>query len=344
VARTEGGFENSLLGHLYTCLIRPTVAGLGGICELHCARDRKRSWSLTEGVLLTLAIQIFLDGSGKEETHPVITVGGFIAGEQVCENIEADWEPATGKKIFHLKEFGRDSCELDSHGWTKQEQADFLKRLAAIVNRKGCHIVSTSLEVAPYNALLANSPHAHVNGPAFSACAQACIAIAEFILSKENRQKQKVEYTFEKGDRQHELHKMVSDWDDTHSELNGLRFLAFAPKETTLLQPADLIAGIVQRCLVSAHRALPCLDNGLYSRTALHNYEHHYSSDGVTAAVVSGHDREHCWVVNPLTFKVLDRISTDFFERNPELLEKRLKQSPFKPKPTARGVLKKTTK
>lgn len=284
-----------------------------------------------KGVLLTLAIRIFLDGNGKEEMHPVVTVGGFLADEGVCEAIERDWEAATGSRVFHLNEFGTKSCNLGSRDWSRNDRSEFLKRLAAIVNREGCWIVSTSLEVAPYNEFLSASPHAHVNGPAFSACAQAGIAVAEYALKRANQHKQKVAYTFEKGDREHELHKMVSEWSESEGELKDLRFLNFAPKPTTLLQPADLIAGVIQRCVLSAHQALPCLENGL-SRTALHNFEHHYSPNGLTSAVVSGHDKEHCWIINPKTFTVLDRISTEFFERHPEILEKRSRQSPFKPK------------
>ena len=179
--------------------------------------------------------------------------------------------------------------------------------------------------------MLIESPHAHVNGPAFSGCAQACITVAEYILTKEGREKQKVGYFFEKGDREHEITKMMKDWDDTRSAFSELRGHGFYPKTTTLLQPADLVAGVVQRCVLAAHRALPCLENGL-SRTALHNYERYYTKNGVTAAVVSGHDRDRCWIINPLTFAVLDRSSTNFFERHPEVLRKRLKQSPNKPR------------
>jgi len=69
---------------------------------------------------------------------------------------------------------------------------DFLKRLAAIINRDGVQILSASLEVQPYNEMLAESPHAHVNGLAFAGCGQSAVALAEFILLKENRQQQKV--------------------------------------------------------------------------------------------------------------------------------------------------------
>jgi hypothetical protein len=280
---------------------------------------------------LALAIRVFLDGSGKEDSHEVITVAGFLADEDICEEIERDWETATGKRGFHLKHFGRKACKLGSHSWSSTDRSDFLKRLGKIVNRDGCRIISASLEIAPYSKFISESPNAHVNGPAFSACAQAGIAGAEFTLKTENRHLQKVEYVFEKGDREHELHKMVSEWNEAEGELNDLRGLSFLPKSTTLLEAADLIAGVIERCVVSAHQALPCLENG-FSRTPLHNFERHYSGDGVTASVVSGHDRKHCWIINPKTFTVLDRISTEFFEGHPEILEKRLKQSPFKVK------------
>jgi hypothetical protein len=272
-----------------------------------------------------------LDGSGKEGDHPVITIGGFLADADLCERIESDWEVATGGRVFHLAEFGTRRCALGSKDWEEAQTIDFLKRLASIVNRKGCYIISTSIEVAPYNEFLAKSPHAHVNGPAFSGCGQTCIALAEFLLAKDKRHRQKVAYVFEKGDREHELHKMVSEWSEiSDSERSGLRSLAFQPKQTTLLQAADLIAGVVERVLVSAHSGLACFNNGL-SRTALHNFEQHYSGDGITASVVSGHDHAHCWIMNPKTFSVLDRISTGFFAKHPEVLEKRLKQTPFKP-------------
>jgi hypothetical protein len=296
-----------------------SVHHLAGICF---GRSRK-------GIFVSLSV--YFDGSGKEETHPVITIGGFLADAKICEDIEADWQEATNGKLFHLKTFGTNKCELGSRAWSRDERVAFLSRLAAIVNRSGSTILSMSLEVAPYNAFLATSPHAHVNGPAFSVCGQACIALAEFVLKKDRRQRQQVRYVFEKGDREHEISKMVKEWDDTNSDLSGIRGHAFAPKQTTLLQPADLIAGIVQRCVISSRQALPCLDNG-FSRTALHNYERHYSTDGVTAAVVSGHDHEHCWIINPKLFTVLDRVSTEYFERNPQVLERRLKQSPYKPK------------
>jgi hypothetical protein len=247
--------------------------------------------------------------------------------------MEDDWEIATGGKVFHLADFGQKHCMLGSREWGRENQQAFLHRLAAIVNRPGCYLVSASIEIAPYIEFIQQSPNAHVNGPAFSGCSQACIAQTEFLLEKDGRAKDKVHYLFEKGDRQHELAKMVSEWEESNtSNRLGLRELSFEPKECTLLQPADLVAGIIQRCLIAAHSVLPCLDNGL-SRTALHNYERFYSSDGLTATLVNGHDHDHCWIMNQKTFRVLDNISTQVFDSHPELLEKRLKQSPYKPKP-----------
>jgi hypothetical protein len=276
-------------------------------------------------------IRVYCDGAGKEKDHPVITVGGFLADETICEEIERDWEVATGGHVFHLADFGTQYCELGSGTWPATDKVDFLKKLAAIINRNGVQILSASLEVQPYNKMLMESPHAHVNGPAFSGCGQAHLMNAEYLLLKDGRRKQEVGFFFEKGDREHEISKMMQDWNDSKtSEYGKLRSHGFYPKETTLLQPADLIAGVIQHCVLAAHKALPCLDNGT-SRTALQNYERYYHRNGVTAAVVSGHDHDRCWVMNSLAFAVLDRSSTAFFERHPEVLKKRLKQSPFKP-------------
>jgi hypothetical protein len=286
---------------------------------------------------IMMAVRIYCDGAGKEESHPVITIGGFLADEAVCEEIERDWEIATGGRVFHLADFGTKYCALGSGDWDDAQKVQFLKRLGAIVKREGVQILSASLEVQPYNEMLAQSPHAHVNGPPFSGCGQSCITLSEYVLLKDGRRKQQVHYVFEKGDREHEIAKMMHDWNDSgNSEFGKLRSYAFMPKETTLLQPADLIAGVIQRSLLAAHKALPCLDNGR-SRTPLNNYERYYSRNGVTAAIVSGHDSERCWVINPLTFSVLDRTSTEFFARHPEVLAKRLKQSPFKTKTGRKG-------
>ncbi len=155
--------------------------------------------------VIMAVIRVYCDGAGKEKDHPVITVGGFLADESICEEIERHWEIATGGRVFHLADFGTPYCELGSGKWPETDKVDFLKRLAAIINRDGVQILSASLEVQPYNEMLAESPHAHVNGPAFSGCGQATIMNAEYLLMKDGRRKQKVGFFFEKGDREHEI-------------------------------------------------------------------------------------------------------------------------------------------
>ncbi|HTR35190.1 MAG TPA: hypothetical protein VMH80_04780 [Bryobacteraceae bacterium] len=277
-----------------------------------------------------MSLRAYYDGSGKANDHPIITFGGFVADCAVCEAIEDDWQKATGGAVFHFADFGTDSCQLGSGSWSDTTCVAFLKRLGAIVNRPDVLIVSGSLEVGPYSAFLAKSPHVHVHGPADSACAQSVARTSEILLEIQGRHTQKVAYIFEKGDRQHEIAKMFGDWEKkSNSVRSRLRSLSFQDKSTTLLQPADLIAGVVQRCLMSAYEALPNLDNGK-SRTALHTFESHYSTDGVTASVVAGHDTEHCWVMNQKIFEKLDDVNSNVFKEYPEVLKKRLKQAPYR--------------
>ena len=133
-----------------------------------------------------------------------------------------------------MADFGTKDCALGSASWDQKKRTGFVKRLAGIVNRPECYIVSASVEVRPYRSFIKQSPHAHVNGPVFSGCAQACLQVAEIILAREGRHIDKVAYAFEKGDREHELHKMVREWEEiNNSERSGLRSLSFLPKSTT---------------------------------------------------------------------------------------------------------------
>jgi hypothetical protein len=45
-----------------------------------------------------MSLRVCLDGAGKEDDHPLITVGGFYADASICEEIERDWEAATGER------------------------------------------------------------------------------------------------------------------------------------------------------------------------------------------------------------------------------------------------------
>jgi hypothetical protein len=140
-----------------------------------------------------------------------------------------------------------------------------------------------------------------------------------------------VKYVFEKGDREHEIANVFADLEKNDSKFFGLRGHSFEPKQTTLLQPADLIAGMIQRCLIAAHRPLCSLDNGFpYSR--LNTFERHYSPDGVTTMLVAGHDKTTCLIHNARTFMYMNEMSNEFFELNPAQLEKRKKRLTFKPK------------
>jgi hypothetical protein len=47
-----------------------------------------------------MTLHAYFDGSGKENDHPVVTVGGYLADDLACRAIEADWIAATKKKRF----------------------------------------------------------------------------------------------------------------------------------------------------------------------------------------------------------------------------------------------------
>jgi hypothetical protein len=286
-------------------------------------------------ILVTL--RAYFDGSGKEDDHPVITVGGFLADVPTCEAIEQDWESALGKRVFHFADFGTEYCKLGSGEWSANERSGFLKRLAGIVNRQGCYIIAASMEVAPFLDLIQEVEHPQEIGPAFSACAYLALTSVETILVQEKRRSVKLRYVFEKGDREHEISNVIFGLDKANGELHRLRGHGFEPKETTLLQPADLIAGIVQRCVWRAHKAFPCLENGK-PRTPLQTFERHYSEDGVTSAVVSNHDLDKCWLYSPLVTQSRANDVEDYLMRHPEELEKRKKILRYKPKPSKKAT------
>jgi hypothetical protein len=277
---------------------------------------------------IIVTLSAYFDGSGKDDVNPIITVGGYFADTNLCKSIEKEWEEATGNRLFHFTDFGTQACKLGSNTWTGKEGRSFLKRLAAIVTRSGCGIISTSLEIAPFNQQLAQTVHPNEIGPAFSACAYTAIAMTEWEVTMDGRLREELRYVFEKGDRETEITQLFVDLDKNDSEWYGSRSHAFEPKKTTLLQPADFIAGVVQRCLLRAYEPLKCLDNGK-AKTKLRNFEHHY--DEVTHSLLDGHD-DSCCVMNAKNFTHLDMISKTFLEVYPEQLPKRKKRYPYKPK------------
>jgi hypothetical protein len=276
-----------------------------------------------------VALCAYFDGAGDEGQDAVITVAGYYAESTLCETIEREWEEATQNRVFHLKDFGQPHCKLESFKWTGDQRRAFLKKLAGIVNRPGVGIISSTVEVEHFYKKLATTAHPNEIGPAFSGCAYAAVAITEFQFMKELKQGEEVRYVFEKGDREHEMSNLFADLAKKDSKMFGLRGHAFEPKKTTLLQPADLIAGIVQRCALRAYEPLKSLDNGM-AYTFLNTFERHY--DEVTCAVVTGHDDKTCWIVNAKSFEYLDLISKAFLEEHPEQLSKRKKRYTYKPK------------
>lgn len=106
-----------------------------------------------------MALKVYLDGAGKEDDHPVITVGGFFADPNVCTEIESQWIAATQGNVFHLTDFGTPKCKLGSAQWTVHDRTQFLKRLASIINRPDCSIVSASIQVKAFNDVLFGAAH-----------------------------------------------------------------------------------------------------------------------------------------------------------------------------------------
>src|SRR5271157_2549645 len=124
------------------------------------------------GTMLTF--KACYDGSGKESDHLVITVGGFVANDTVCDEIESEWNQATGGRLFHYKTFNTNKCGLGSRDWTEEQRVAFLKRLGGIIKRDGVEIISTSLEVGEYKKFLSTSSYADIFGPAYSMLALLC--------------------------------------------------------------------------------------------------------------------------------------------------------------------------
>lgn len=231
-----------------------------------------------------MPLKAYFDASGKDET-PVITVGGYIAPADACQEIERLWTEATSGATFHLADFGRDKCKLASKAWTIRERADFLKRLSGIIRGVEARVISMSAETAVYNSVTASAEHPYITGPPYSGCALACVAMGEWLMEQSGLGNEEIAYTFELGDRQYELSRAFHDFRKRNPQLEGKRSLHFLPKKTTLLQPTDLIAGKVQEVLLQAYRAAGSLDRGK-SLTPVGEFKAHYAADGTSAALL----------------------------------------------------------
>jgi hypothetical protein len=280
---------------------------------------------------IILGLSAYFDASGDAESDPVITLGGYAAFDEVCTDmIEPAWEAAVGKgRVFHLTDFGTPYCQLGSGDWPIQERVDFLKRLAAICRcaPKRLWLFGISVEVQQYEAFLKQSPHAQsVWGPAYSGCAQLCFSLVEEVLHRYKLGDRCVAYVFEKGDRQHELNQSFQEYENRNKDLTNKRSIHFLPKQTVLLQSADLIAGKVQEVVVRAFRKLPSLDNGRMI-TPLGKFDRYYSFDGTTAALFpDGTSSCFCFVANQKLFIDAEGGIRELFRSQPKVLRKRTKQ------------------
>src|SRR6266567_8985585 len=115
-----------------------------------------------------MTLHAYFDGSGKENDHPIVTVGGYLADDLVCRAIEADWVAATEGKTFHLADFDGEARKLGSASWSERKRAKFLKKLCAVVNRNGVTIISASVDVSEYRQFVSSAVYPKLFGPPYS--------------------------------------------------------------------------------------------------------------------------------------------------------------------------------
>jgi hypothetical protein len=278
-----------------------------------------------------VAIRVHSDKAGDEGSDKIITVGGYMADSELCEEIEDEWEEATGRRVFHLADFGTRYCLMGSGEWPVPTRNEFLKRLAGIINRDGVTVFSGSLRTEDfYKAIHAVKFPGEV-GPMFSACAYWNMAFTEMRLTLLGKFSEKVRYVFEKGDREHEITNIFRDIEKNDDRRFGKRGYGFEPKETTLLQPADFIAGTIQRCVLRGRDAISLLDD-IGGHIELRKLSAYYDSGGVTLALVSEYDRDGCRILTSNSIRDLGMVSDYGLRMLPErLVEKRKRVYTYTP-------------
>jgi hypothetical protein len=302
-------------------------------------------WSITEiantlfgyrksGVLLTLKANF--DGSGKNDST-VLTVGGIVAWDDVCQTTERLWSDALlaagycdeqgNAGIFHLAEFGTEHCEYGTGEWNIQnKQIPFTKNLARIVNRVGDIVMSFSVETAQIQEFLDRCAHPEIYGPEmFSAAAMLLFSYIEDTLDKFVTPT-KVGYVFESGDRQHELNHAFQEYIKYHPQLRPLRSLGFVPKGVPMLQAADLVAGKINEVLTYATQSIKTLDNG-FLLTPVSHFERFY--EGTSAELMkegAGFGKHDCFVLNKAALLNADRRIGQAIANNPQILASRNRQ------------------
>ncbi len=259
---------------------------------------------------ILMPIKPNFDGSGTDES-PVLTVGGYFASDQICSDIETEWNSAlidAGMTeadgtvgVFHLATFGGPWCKYGTGAWSIEKRVELIKHLARIVNRSGNHIVSFSVEKSQYQDFVDNTANKPVWGPCFSGCALMAFSFTELTLDQQHLASENVAYAFEKGDRQHELNHAFMEYDANQPGWDNLRSLTFMPKKAALLQAADLIAGKIQEVLMRANDAIHSLDNGLML-TPLNRFKRYYSHDGTTEEIMRHSAMHDCYVANKRHF------------------------------------------
>lgn len=290
-------------------------------------------------------LRIYLDASGKNESR-VLTVGGIVAEDELCKKMEGEWnqalvdagycEPDGRPGIFHLADFGTESCKYRTGAWSIEKQrVPLILRLASIANQAANLIISFSIETAPFREFLAASPNKEMYGPEyFSPVALMAFGFVEQAVDEFKHTLNPVAYVFEKGDRQHEINHALAEHESFHPELENLRSITFVPKGLALLQMADLVSGKVYQILHRAHKALGFLDNG-QDMARLETFSRYYSHDGTSEALLRdlGSTAVHsCWVLNKKHFEDTDRNLSALFRNNPTLIARRRSQKLWTPK------------
>lgn len=287
-----------------------------------------------------MGIKAYFDCSGHQDSK-VLTVGGYFSWDEVCQQIEKDWnaallqegycEPDGSPGVFHLTDFGSPYCKYGTSKWDiEKKRVPLLKKLAQIVNRQDNHIVSFSIETSQYKAFLAQSPHPQIYGPSyFSGCALMAFVFVEVQIEMAGFSKESVTYVFEKGDRQHEMNQVFQEYVAGHPELDDLRSIDFQPKQLPTLQGADLTAGKINEVLVRADSALGFLDSGS-PLTPVSRFERYYSFDGTSEALMKDGAAlafHNCYVANKSHFHAADAAMMAVILNNPAVLERRMKRA-----------------
>ncbi len=292
-----------------------------------------------------VVIKSYFDASGDSDSR-VVTVGGFSAGDDICSKIESEWndalvkagycEPDGSPGIFHLADFGTQSCKYGTGSWDiKEKRVPLIKRLSSIVNRKGNLIVSFSVEADRFRSFYDGSPNKEIYGPeCFSALAINAFAFVESAIDELKMSQTPAAYVFEKGDRQHEMHHAFDEYESVHPGLKNLRGLSFEPKILPLLQAADLVAGKIGEILERAKKALGFLDSGA-EMTFVETFERYYSFDGTSEALMVNHDQtagHFCRVLNKSHLEDADKRLFSVVWSNPDVLERRRTKKVWTPK------------